>query len=503
MAFEPVFETINYTCAKKVLTEQLKIEAKADTVAEEIASILNVSAFTTINYAKADDGKIDYAGRVIFYISYLGADGTPAKRECGSEFKGVIKDESVNTSARVFASTVVEKSYADISADRLNAVAFLTVKLEVQSCEQISALSGGENLVVNTDELSYVRSCGVKTTAYPLEEEFQLGYPVAEVLSHRMQAIVSSAQCGVGTVIVDGEVLLSAIMLQKDERNGIIKESKTFPFRVEIECEEAMPNMQATARVKERSFKTDVSVDSDGGLSIVTLSAILDFEAEAYYSDLITVATDAFSTEQEVELVKRDLEYYKAGELKKYTTQISGRSATEELSVGATVLAVGNENVEIIKVSCDDGRTLVNGVLSAVAFIRDGDGKIFTVKLETPFESALEQSFGCDDRLDVVAKAFNGRAKILSLTETELEAEITFTVYPEEKTGLKVIGEVKPLGEKSKNDSALSVYIPMPGEDLWSLAKRLNVCPETLAQTNCDLQFPLTGDERIVIYRQR
>ena len=69
MAFEPVFETINYTCAKKVLTEQLKIEAKADTVAEEIASILNVSAFTTINYAKADDGKIDYAGRVIFYIS--------------------------------------------------------------------------------------------------------------------------------------------------------------------------------------------------------------------------------------------------------------------------------------------------------------------------------------------------------------------------------------------------------------------------------------------------
>ena len=44
--------------------------------------------------------------------------------------------------------------------------------------------------------------------------------------------------------------------------------------------------------------------------------------------------------------------------------------------------------------------------------------------------------------------------------------------------------------------------VPFENEDLWSLAKRLSVCPEQLVSTNPELQFPLTGEERIVIYRQ-
>ena len=58
-------------------------------------------------------------------------------------------------------------------------------------------------------------------------------------------------------------------------------------------------------------------------------------------------------------------------------------------------------------------------------------------------------------------------------------------------------------GLKKVNDSAVSVYIPLDGEGLFALAKRLNVCPETLVATNPDLQFPLTGKERIVIFRQK
>ena len=36
-----------------------------------------------------------------------------------------------------------------------------------------------------------------------------------------------------------------------------------------------------------------------------------------------------------------------------------------------------------------------------------------------------------------------------------------------------------------------------------ALAKRLNVCPKSLVETNSDLQFPLTGKERIVVYRRK
>ena len=503
MPFEPVFETINYTCGKKTLTEQIKVECRTAVKQEDLLSVLNVSAFATVTKGQADENKFNYGGKVVFYTSYISADGVPAKCECGSEFKGDIKDEIFFPSSKTTVSAVVDKAYAEYSGAYLTVTAYVTIRVKVSDCKEVSALSGGANLIINESELKYPKSYGVKRASYPVEEEFQVGYAVEEVLSHRAQAVVTAVQCGVGCIIVDGEVLLSAIMLQSSQRNGIIKESKTFPFRVEIECEEAMPNMQAAASVKERSFKIDVAVDKENAVSVITASVILDLEGEAFYTDVVTLATDAFSTEQEVEIVKEKVKHTNLGKLSTCAVTVSGRAITPELSVGASVLAVGGERVEIVKVDCAEGGATISGVLSATAYFRDGDEKIFTVNLETPFESLVPCAFSCEDVLDICARAYNGRAKIISLTETELEADITFAVYPEEKTELEIIGEIKPIGEKVKPTAALSVYIATAGEDMWSLAKRLSVSPETLAQTNSDLTFPLTGDERIVIYRQK
>ncbi len=502
MSFEPVFETINYTCGKKTLTEQIKVECRTAVKQEDILSVLNVSAFATVTKGQADENKFDYGGKAVFYTSYITADGTPAKCECGSEFKGDIKNEIFSANSRASITAVVDKAYAEYSGAYLTVTAYITIRVKVSDCKEVNALSGGANLVVNESEVHYAKSYGLKRATYPIEEEFQVGYAVEEVLSHRAQAVISAVQCGVGCIIVDGEVLLSAIMLQSSQRNGIIKESKSFPFRVEIECEEAMPNMQSTASVKERSFKIDVAVDKENTVSVITASVVLDLEGEAFYNDVVTLAVDAFSTEQEVEIVKEKVKHVNLGKLNTCLVTVSGRATTLELPVGASVLAVGGERVEVVKVDCVEDGAVISGVLSATAYLRDGDEKIFTVNLETPFESAVSCAYICEELSEICVRAYNGRAKIISLTETELEADINFTVYPEEKTELEIIGKIKPIGEKVKPTAGLSVYIATPGEDMWSLAKRLSVSPETLAQTNSDLTFPLTGDERIVIYRQ-
>jgi hypothetical protein len=52
------------------------------------------------------------------------------------------------------------------------------------------------------------------------------------------------------------------------------------------------------------------------------------------------------------------------------------------------------------------------------------------------------------------------------------------------------------------NINAFSVYIPKAGEELWSLAKRLRRSPESIQESNPNLQFPLKGNERIFVYRQ-
>ena len=85
----------------------------------------------------------------------------------------------------------------------------------------------------------------------------------------------------------------------------------------------------------------------------------------------------------------------------------------------------------------------------------------------------------------------------------ELNGEVFLTVYPIEKNSFCFINDIKILGEKKDNPCAISVYLGTAGEECFSLAKRLNVCPDTLIETNKDLQFPLSGKERIVVYRQK
>ena len=58
-------------------------------------------------------------------------------------------------------------------------------------------------------------------------------------------------------------------------------------------------------------------------------------------------------------------------------------------------------------------------------------------------------------------------------------------------------GEVKTI-----NDSAISVYIPKPNDSLWEISKELGVTEDEILKINGDLTFPLSGEERIVIYRE-
>ena len=503
MEFTPVFEKINYDVIKGKIKEQIKAESKTDVRSDSVSSVLGVWCSPFVDDADVLEGKVGYNGRALFYVSYLDADGNVRKAECGNEFTGAIKDSVIANGDKAFLNVTVDRTETEVSGTFLSVTAYLTVSADVTSPVQVAALSGGENLVVDTFEIEQLKGLGARNGVYPIEEEFELSYPVAEVLSYSAGAVITAAQCGVGTIIVDGEVQLSLIVLQKSDKRDIIRENKTLPFRAEIDFEDAMPQMQALARVKEKSVKLDVSVDAESGRSTVAVSVKLKFQGQAFTAVNLSLAKDVFSVDNEIEIEREDFNCFKQCEQRTFSAPVKGRAAVDELPIGAGVFALSNERIEITEKSCSENALKITGVLSATAFLRDGEFKPFVKKLEIPFECAFDVALPCGCDIDVEVKAADGKAKIISATEIEVEALACFTVYPAEKRSFKVVKGVKAVGEKKRQDCAISVYIPTEGEDLWSLSKRLNVCPESLLESNRELCFPLTGNERIVIYRQK
>ena len=499
---EPVFEKITFLQALEEKKEQIKVEVKSNLLNEECVSVLSISPFCFVENGESVDGKIKYNGKTNFYITYIDNEGGLKKSECAEGFEGAFEladFEEVKTSIN---ATVEKVEYSQNGA-YLTISAVITVCLACQKEKSVSALVGGENLFVDQVENNCLVSLGARKSVYPIEEEFELSYPVEEVLCHNAKAVITATQCGVSSIIVDGEVLLSIVCLQKNEKRDIIKENRVLPFRMEIECEEAMPNMLSVASVKEKSFKIDVGVDEERGVSVVNAFVSLQFEGEAFSQSAYCLAKDAFCTEKHLELVGDNYCSYQKQELRSYNFSVNGKASTMEIPLGATAVACCLEKVNIVHYNrTAEGINLVGEYFTTVYF-SDSENKVFARKLEFAFENVIEGEFCENTEFCFRAKAFRTTAKIVSPTELEVCGEVFLTLYPTSKIEHKVVSDIKFLGDKEENTCAISVYIAMANEDAFSLAKRLNQSPDKLRETNKDLQFPLIGNERIVVYRQK
>ena len=80
---------------------------------------------------------------------------------------------------------------------------------------------------------------------------------------------------------------------------------------------------------------------------------------------------------------------------------------------------------------------------------------------------------------------------------------LKITAFDGENKSLGYISAVEEGEPKKACDSAVSVYIPKAGDGLWETAKRLSESPENIEKSNPELTFPLTGKERIIIYRPK
>ena len=503
MPFEPKFEQINLTLKKGCLKEGVKVDCKTEIPSDGVSKLLNLSAKPNVLTTTQTPNGLECNGVVNFFVNYLDFENHVKKFECASEFFAQLTCPDGVEPDKTAIQINVEKTDADVSGVKVLLSAYL--QIQTSSCQRknLTALVGGDDLVLDNKEITILKGYGQRESVITLDKQFEIDCAVYEVLSQRAQARITCCQCGVGCIIVDGEVHLSAILLQSADKNDIIRKDEILPFRAEIDCEDAMPAMFASASVRERSFKSDVSVDGEQGKSLVNALVTLTLVGEAFYSQTVNVVNDAFSVKEEIEFDHEQSEYDQPCQSRAICQDVSGRAGIDELPVGVTLLACCSEKAEIVSTNVTTDECLeITGVLSATAYFKDLDGKVFTRKAETPFNLTLQTGLDASHGYNLQVIAVGGKIKMISATELELFATCCFTLYPYQFKSLTVIKSIKSLGDKKCDDYGLSVYIPIQGEGLWSLAKRLNVRPEQLVETNPDLQFPLSGEERIAIFRQ-
>lgn len=87
--------------------------------------------------------------------------------------------------------------------------------------------------------------------------------------------------------------------------------------------------------------------------------------------------------------------------------------------------------------------------------------------------------------------------------ECEAEAALKITAAVCVQKTCSYVAEISDGADDERQPPAITVLVPSAGETLWSAAKRLKLSPEEVAEACGGTSFPLSGEERIVIYRPK
>ncbi len=476
-------------------------EGKTDIESNNVSKILGIYVKSVNTEGEIVENTIKYKSGIIYSICYIDNEKNIRKSEVLGEICGEIKGVSSNGSLHI--DIIEEKVEADISTLKLIIKGIFKVEATIVECKKTDYISSSDSLIVKKEDCEYYKSYGRRKTVFPLEEEFTLGYSISNVLMHKIVPIITAVQCGVGCIIVDGEVHISAVLLQNNEKRDIIKEEKTLPFRAEIDYEEAMPSMIAVAEVFEKSFKTDVNVDETSNQCTVNATISLLLEGEAFSVVSSSICNDAFSLTNELETKISVETKVTPKEQRQYNVLINSQKIAVDGVNELNFILCSYENAIISETKRENDCIKVYGVCEFTAFFKSQEGEIVTRRIESPFETEIKQTCSPFESFLVKCKIISVKPKQFISGEIEVEYNLSFTLYCEQIDKVKLLQEVTEGEIKKTETSSISVYISMPNEDLWSLSKRLNTPPDEIIATNNQLQFPLSGKERIIVYRQK
>ena len=502
MSVNPVYSELALKSSNNLKSQSI-VESRIAERDSDISRIIAIHSSGSVIGCEAVAGEIHYSGRALFCLVYENSEGKLVRSEYGVEFSHKAEEAGITPSMSASARITMENTELKQLNGSYILSAIASADIEVTESASYNYLSGGEGLICKTESSEICSRQSSYLGSFEVFEEFET-VSIDKVLMHYQTAVLTDIQAGVGCIICDGAVNLSLVYLTDGEEPRPETLSKLCEFRFEIDADEVMPNMTVTGHASVGSAVISANVDAARGKSQITAEITVNAAVQAYEGVTINAVTDLYSVTNDIII---------SAESVKFTVPSGGTLFNEKYAdtaiitdgkvLPAEIVGITGENLNLQTTKVGSGAFTVEGVVSALALIKDEEGKWASVTMELPFEKELFlEGVMPTSTVTVCGIAHGVSARLKKEQEVEMEASLKIFANVFDNEYISVIAEVTEGDELIKNSNAISVFLPESGDGLWDVAKRLGQPPDEVLKYNQGLEFPLKGDERIIFYRQ-
>ena len=473
-------------------TAEVKVATESPlAINEDVKKIISVNATAFVTDVENKDETTRAKAKVAFTVVYLAEDGFK-KTEVFAEAEAELPVKNAFVCAEAVDARVVNVNE--------NYVARCGVKFIAQGCvtESKDVLAGGDGILIKEREIATDEQTETSCEDFSVTDEFEVNYAVKEVLGRNEFIRVKSVESGVSRVIFEGDVELTVKVLPFSENNDIIKEKRSIPFRFELPVVGALPDARAFGDVRLCTESVKVFTDEAKNKSSISAEITLTAFGFAIGEVKTVVAEDAYSREDETETTKTSVTLIRYDGRRYREERIVGKTNAKAPD-GSRIIGMLGECVNLFPSVISDDKTTVNGTVRADVAFRNSDNGTTCVQVETPFSLDIVEA--C--RVGLVKVTLESADARVRGGEIELECVLALSYVCLIEETISCIADVTSLGARKTADSAITVFIPTAGDELWDVSKRLAASAEEITALNPDLVFPLKGDERIIVYRQK
>lgn len=491
---KPVTNTQSYTCLSCSQKSQSVVECRFPQTSD-VAEIIAVYPQISLISCEASSGRVNYSGKIVFTVAYADEEGKLCRMQKGAEFSHYADDETIAPAQIAQCSLCCEKLQVKRDGSSFVLSAIVGAEIEVYARREREFIVDCEGAFVNKSSATFYSAVTFSGES-EVEDDFDAD-SVVDVLIPGAQPIVLSAECGTGEITVEGEIYLSLFAMRQTMP---VCMDRVIPFKAVIPCDDSSIGRKARVKAEIKDLNVTATVNEERGKCEINFVGSLAFSGVFYDLQEEEAVLDAFCPDKELKLASAKEICSPCVYSETFSERVSGGAVSKaKLDFSCLLRAAALPRAEYSFV--EESGAVEGGIFAELIY--EQNGEIKSTEINLPFSVKLKSEVKEGQSVIIDAAVCGMNVKQRTEGEIDAEAVIKISASIVEKRECAYIcgaeeGEAVPV-----NDSAISVYIPEAGDGLWELSKKLMQSPQTIADCNPDLNYPLTGKERILVYRSK
>lgn len=498
MVFEPNFTKVVSSSKKNLGITQSIIELKLPTNEELIDTVYSVSAKSTIVSSEVAGNDINFVGLVDFQAIYasLGVSALDYSAEFKDKF---VCEEEVNGEV-VLSSNVIDVT-SNIVSNGIKVVAIVETVIDLITSQDVNVLVdvNGDDLGIAHKDIELDTYLGKAYEKFDVSEEFDVKN-ATKILMVTPSVCISSVTPNDNYANVSGLLNVDVCYQMGEDVSQIASDFHSFEFNWDVALSgmSDLSYIQSAISIMFNEIKVSTMLE-EGGAS-VSLFVPIVYTGYVFNKNNLQVVDDIYSKTNYLSVTSENFDSIVGYKSINFKDTISGSASIAETAPFIDeILGVCTNNIVLASSRLENEKLNIEGVANAtVVYYTKETNAITSIQVEVPF--SIEQKV--DGEIANVATLCLVNLSARSKRGKEIEVSSDLSVYVDMygMNTMQIISSLSLGEEKQKDDCSLYIYIAKPNDTIWDIAKEMNVSEDLILSQNPELELPLKGGEKIIIY---